>query len=253
MYADGMILLFLQLRQVFRLPLRQTQGFLLGLRDMMQLSGWLIPSYSQVCRRSKKLPVPCNAKIKQGERVHLVVDATGLKVYGDGEWNASKHGSKKRRVWKKLHICMDDPSFQIVHSELTDLRGGDAQVAAASVKDLRKKYDIASNICDGAYDAHNLYHVLEQSGVEKILIPPKKKARTLGELYANAPPEDRARDVNIKNSRAQGLQKWKEEVGYHRRSRVETAMYRYKQIIGERLRSRCHANQITEHKIACQI
>ncbi len=210
MYADGMILLFLQLRQVFRLPLRQTQGFLLSLRDMMQLSELLIPSYSQVCRRSKKLPVPCNAKIKQGERVHLVMDATGLK-------------------------------------------GGDAQVAADSVKDLRKKYDIASNICDGAYDAHNLYHVLEQSGVEKILIPPKKKARTLGELYANAPPEDRARDVNIRNSRAQGLQKWKEEVGYHRRSRVETAMYRYKQIIGERLRSRCHANQITEHKIACQI
>ncbi len=211
----------------------------------MQLSELLIPSYSQVCRRSKKLPVPCNAKIKQGERVHLVVDATGLKVYGDGEWSASKYGSKKRRVWEKLHICMDGPSFQIVHS---DLKGGDAQVAADSVKDLRKKYDIASNICDGAYDAYNLYHVLEQSGVGKILIPPKKKARTLGELYANAPPEDSARDVNIKNSRAQGLQKWKEEVGYHRRSRVETAMYRYKQMIEERLRSRC-----TEHKIACQI
>ncbi len=98
---------------------------------------------------------------------------------------------ERQQTWQQektglLHICMDDPSFQIVHSELTDLKGGDAQVAAASVKDLRKKYDIASNICDGAYDAYNLYHVLEQSGVEKILI--KKKARTW-RTVCDAPPE----------------------------------------------------------------
>ncbi len=118
-HPDEMILLFMQLKLLFHFPLRQTQSFLLWLREQIQAPELVVPSYSQVCRRAKKLEVPPNAKLKEEEPVHLVVDATGLKIYGDGEWSARQHDYGERQVWKKLHICMDDPSFQIVHSDLT--------------------------------------------------------------------------------------------------------------------------------------
>ena len=255
-YSDTAILLFLRLRVLFKLPLRQTQGLLTWLLSEMGLSELKIPDHSQVCRRAKKLKVSLNAKVNKNEALYVLVDSTGLKVYGEGEWKVKKHGYEKRRTWKKLHLCVDDGSFQIVSSSLTDVKGGgDAQAAVDLLKDAvgNDNHNITGFTGDGAYDAHFLYNALQYYGIKIIRIPPHKSAKTLQEIYENAPEKDSLRDVNIKAVREKGLEKWKKESDYHRRSRIETAMYRYKQIIGNRLKSRCTENQITEHKIACQM
>ena len=123
-----------------------------------------VPDYSQVCRRAKKLNISLASKVKKlckgkGESVHLLIDSTGLKVYGEGEWKRKVHGSSKRRTWKKLHLCIDDSSFYILDSDLTDTTGHDAESAIDFIRRLtiEDEYNIASLKADGAYDTHRLY------------------------------------------------------------------------------------------------
>ena len=145
-----------------------------------------VPHYSQVCRRAKRLNISLISKLKKfydkkSDTVHLLVDSTGLKVYGEGEWKRKVHGASKRRTWKKLHLCMDDDSFYILDSSLTDTTGHDAEAAIDFIRDLtiEEQYDIANLKADGAYDTYRLYFEASRNGVSAI-IPPRKT-----DLYRN--------------------------------------------------------------------
>ena len=257
-YSDQTIELFLTVRLLFHLPLRQTQGLMIWILKQMGFS-LPVPNYSQVSRRAKKLNISLASKLKKFQKekngpIHLLVDSTGLKVYGEGEWKRKVHGASKRRTWKKLHLCIDDSSFYILDSDLTDTTGHDAESAIGFIRNLtiNEQYDIASLKADGAYDTHRLYLEASRNLISAI-IPPRETAKTLEEVYANPPPEESQRDKTIKSVRKLGLKEWKKGSGYHCRSKVETAMYRYKQIIGDKLKARLTETQHTEHKIACNI
>jgi len=123
LYSDQYIEVALTIRSLFGLSLRATQGFLEGLISMMKLD---IPHFTRLCRRSKSLKVQYKVKKHKGP-VDLVIDSTGLKVHGEGEWKTRVHGKSKRRGWKKLHIAMDPKNFQIISMELTNSRKSDGK------------------------------------------------------------------------------------------------------------------------------
>ena len=252
-YSDQAIELCLTIKMIFHLPLRQTQGFMKSFLAHIDCS-LTVPDYTQLYRRAKKLNISIASKLKKGEKIHLLVDSTGLKVYGDGEWKVKMHGTSKRRTWKKLHLCVDDHSLNIIDADLTEKKTHDAKIAIKFIKNVKKnkKYKMLSFKADGAYDTYELYHHMIMNKINPI-IPPRKTAKTLKEKFMNAPFKDSKRDKTIQSVRKLNMEKWKEISGYHRRSRVETAMYRYKQIMGDKLMARNKENQKTEYRIACNI
>jgi hypothetical protein len=189
-------------------------------------------------RRSKKLniKIPRNA---EKENLHLILDSTGLKVFGEGEWKVRKHGHSKRRTWRKLHIAMDkDGELRAV--ELTENDKDDASQVEKLIKDDKSK--MKSFAGDGAYDKNDVYKQLPEK--TKALIPPQKNARIKN--HGNKKRRKLKRDENIRGIRKLGRRKWKESVGYHIRSLGETCMFRFKTVFGDKLFSRSFVNQVSE-------
>lgn len=241
-YSDEAILMLLVVRQVYHLPLRALQGFVTSIFLLMGLD-LPVPYFTQVSRRSKGLHRKMRRPVR-GKLTDVVFDSTGLKVYGEGEWKVRSHGTGKRRHWKKLHICIDPHTQEILMSELTDCSGGDSAVATKMVKRLGKK--IGSAFGDGAYDDKAFRSAIHRAGGEAI-VPPPKNATYKGAEHG----WERERDLALAEICAlggDGLARavWKKLRGYHQRSLVETAMYRIKHILGERLRSRCNESQRVE-------
>src|ERR1700738_4128033 len=116
-YADAAIQMLLGLKQVFRLPLRALQGFAQSQRDLA-FSGLPVANYTTLSRCAQKLEVILPAP-RGGEPLHLVIDSTGLKLYGEGEWKVRKHGYSKRRTWRKVHLAMDAKTGQIYAALMT--------------------------------------------------------------------------------------------------------------------------------------
>ena len=110
-YTDTAIECMLRLKAVYGLTLRSTQGFMGSVIGMMRI-GLLVPDYTTVCRRMRGLEVRLPRR-HNGEPIHIVVDSTGLKVYGEGEWKVRQNGHTKRRTWRKLHLAVDESSGQI--------------------------------------------------------------------------------------------------------------------------------------------
>lgn len=212
-----------------------------------------VPDFTQLSRRAKTLQIKLKRYFTPGEPIHLVVDSTGLKIYGEGEWKVRTHGADKRRVWKKLHIAMNANNFEILDEELTTLKVHDARMGERFIDRLLKKNEMIRNFRgDGAYDTHALYFKCEQYEIEPI-IPPRKGAKMVSEIFADVDGFAGKRDRTIFDARSIGIDKWKELKGYHRRSLVECQMSRYKRIIGGRLKSRNPKNQATESRISCNI
>ncbi|MGE4609664.1 MAG: IS5 family transposase [Myxococcota bacterium] len=177
--------------------------------------------------------------------IHLIVDSTGLQIVGEGPWVAAKHGVRGTREWRKLHIGVDEDGF-IVAQCLTESRVDDASV----VSDLLSQWSggVDRFTADGAYDKTAVFHLLAEKGVE-IVVPPAKNARVSRSDAAGA----RARNANVESVRELGRRQWKTHVGYHQQARVENAFYRYKQLIGGRLRSRNIVAQATEVRLAINV
>lgn len=248
-YSDDAILMMLILREVYSLPLRALRGLVLSIFALMRLD-LPVPCYTRVCRRAQRLGRVFKRRCKRGV-VDVVFDSTGLKVYGEGEWKVRTHGAGKRRTWKKFHVGIDSCTQEILVSELTTIKGGDAATAQNML--ARIGSPLGQVLGDGAYDSQDLWHAVERMGGD-LLVPPPKNAAYKGAVNG----WERKRDSALAeiqglggDQEARGL--WKKLKGYHRRSLVETTMYRLKQLLGRQLRSRCEANQSIESQCKCLI
>jgi hypothetical protein len=247
-YSDLAIVTALTLRTVFHLALRQAEGFVGSLIRLMGLD-LDTPDHTTLSRRSATVNVPRIARSHQGP-IHLVIDSTGLKILGDGEWHAHKHRTtNKRRRWRKLHLGADSQGF-IVASALTDSREHDAPVGVRMID--RLEGPIGRFTADGAYDTRAVYQALVtaagESGVT-IVIPPRKTATP------SQPPEEllEQRDAAIDRIAEVGRRRWRKESGAHRQARAENAMYRYKRLVGDGLRAKTPGAQATEARIAVSV
>jgi IS5 family transposase len=250
-YSDTAILAALTLKVVYGLPLRATQGLLASLLRLMGVGHLRVPDYSTLCRRQQTLEVALPRPMS-GQALHIVVDSTGCKIYGEGEWKVRQHGVSKRRTWRKLHVAVDEASGQVVAAVLTTNDVADGAVLAALLEQVGEPIKQLSG--DGSYDQRPCYETLRQrqaaQGQElRVTIPPRHGARIW--QHGNSKRERLARDENLRRIRQVGRAQWKEESGYHRRSLAETTMFRKKTIFGEKLSARLFEAQATEAFIRC--
>lgn len=237
-YTDAAILSALLLREAYRLPLRSTQGLVSSVLKLMQVE-LPSPHYSTLSRRARSLSLSLATPKKIR---HLVIDSTGLKVYGEGEWKVRIHGADKRRSWRKLHISMDASTHQLTSVLLTDNEQLDRVAMPVLLKQTSAEIKYVCG--DGAYDFEQCYRAIKQRE-SKPLIPPRQDAVVRGK----SPFEQR--DKNVREIKKLGRKKWKQESSYHKRSLVETAFFRLKTIFSDKLKSRTEERQKTEAILRC--
>jgi hypothetical protein len=245
-YSDACIQAALQIKYVLGLAFRQTQGFIASLLEAMHLN-LQTPSYSQLCRRQVgRLPVrtPGPTPPPGEQSAYVVVDSTGLKVYGEGEWKVRQHGTSQRRTWRKVHMAYDETTNEVLAIKLTTNDIDDASMLKPLLEELTQP--VSRVAADGAYDRAKVYDYLQAQGIQAIIPPRVNAIRWLdqqGQLLRHARNEAVAAIERI------GLSEWKQQVGYHRRSKAETGMYRLKTIFGDRLQSRALGRQQVEVRV----
>jgi hypothetical protein len=249
LYSDDAILMLMILREVYHIPLRAVQGMAQSIFFLMRIT-LPVPCYTQVCRRAKKLGKILKRLPKKG-KIDVVFDSTGLKVYGEGEWKVRAHGAGKRRTWKKLHIGIDPSTQEILMCELTDRDGGDAETAANMLNEVKE--ELGKILGDGAYDSGKFRKLIDLMGGEPILPPPKNAAYKGAKEGWQKKRDDDIAEIYGLGGNEDARKLWKKIKGYHQRSLVETAMYRIKQILGGKLKSRSAANQAVEAQCKCLI
>ena len=251
LYSDLAIETTLTLRKLFDLGLRQSQGLVRSLFVLMGID-LQAPSYSTLSRRQATLQVELPVRSKDTP-MHLVVDSSGLKIVGEGEWKVRQHGWSKRRTWRKLHLGIDADTSEIVAQTLTMASKDDA----SQIKPLLAQIEGEMATCagDGAYDRWSVHHRLayppDQEQPIKSVIPPRRDGK-----HRNA--KRRHRHIEARNQRLQAIEKkgrkrWKRKSGYHRRSLAETGVFRFKGILSAQLRARSWAGQQVEARIGCSI
>lgn len=240
--SDLAIKTALTLRLVFNLPLRQAEGFLRSLFGMMSID-LSAPDHTTLSRRGQNLDVKLG-RATAGEAIHLIVDSTGLSIVGEGEWAAAKHGGKGRRGWRKLHLGVDG-SGVIVAQVLTGGNADDARTGLDLIHAVEN--DVSVFTADAAYDTIAIYEAAESRGT-RVVVPPTTTA-----VVSQRGRGSTARDHTLRRVKKIGRRQWKKESGYHRQGTVENAFFRYKSIIGDRLRARNASGQETEALVACNI
>ena len=245
-YSDVAIETGTMLRLAFGRPWRQTEGLLRSVARLMNLEIG-VPDHTTLSRRSGAMPLAMDLARAKGP-VHVVVDSTGLKVYGAGEWQQAKHGGRARRSWRKLHLAVDPDTGEILACELTDQNQGDPSQVGALLDQIAG--DIASVTADGAYDGDLVYRAVADRAAETaVIIPPRSTAKPSAQA-GQAPTQ---RDRHIQTIAQRGRRDWQRATGYGRRSLVETAMFRYKTLIGRHLRARSLAGQKAEARMGCAV
>lgn len=239
----------LTLREVFRLPLRQTEGFLTSIFQRIG-APLKAPDHSTLSLRGETLSVSIRVRPVREEALHIVVDSTGAKVYGEGEWKVRQHGWSKRRTWRKLHIGVDEKTKDILLGEVTTNAVADGDMLSSLLDQLPEKQPIAQLSADGAFDKQGCYETVKRRGVVRIAIPPQKNARIGRHGNTHAPPLHR--DQNLRRIREIGRKKWKEESGYHRRSIAETTMSRLKTVFTDKVRAIKLLNQRVQLLLRCK-
>lgn len=243
LYSDLAIQCALTLKAVYRLPLRATQGFLGSLLDLMQVP-LRVPHYSTCCRRQARLEVRIARTMSAGPR-HVVVDSTGLKVFGEGEWKVRQHGYSKRRTWRKLHVGVDEATQEIVATLTTTNAVGDGEVLPELLDQIPEP--IAQVSADGAYDTRACHEAIRQRQA-RAAIPPRENAQP---WPPNAEGSVHPRTGILQRIAEVGSAQWKKESDYHRRSLAETAMFRIKTLFGDQLQARGFDSQVAEAYIRC--
>jgi len=236
-YSDVAITFALTIRLLFHLPLRGCEGVL---KQLVALLGLAVPDYTTLCRRGKRLAVRL-PRLKRGGHLWMAVDASGLKVSGEGEWKVRMHGAGKRRTWRKLHIGVDVETGEIVAGAMTTADVHDSQVLANLLEGAEGPIEAVAG--DGAYDTRDNYEAISNRGARAV-IPPRRGSRVWrhGNRWGSPLP----RDETLRYIRRHGRKKWKQESGYHRRSLAETTFFRLKTIFDEKLSARLFENQETE-------
>jgi transposase len=246
-YSELAIETGMMLRLAFHLALRQTEGMMASIFGLLNVP-LSTPDHSTLSRRARKIKSISNGFILPDGPIHLLIDSTGLKVFGAGEWLQEKHGARARRTWRKLHLAVDADTGMIMASTLTGNEVGDPSQVAPLLDQIEKT--IASVTADGAYDGMPTYDVVAAHSKDiRVIIPPHAKAG-LSDKAGDNPSQ---RDKHILLIAARGRLGWQKDAGYGRRALVETAMGRYKAIVGPRLRARSFSGQQAEAAVAVAI
>jgi hypothetical protein len=244
-YSAKAIEMMLTVKEVFHLTNRQTEGFMRSLFAMMKIV-LPVPDHSTLSKRGKKVNV--NLPKKANQHLNIVMDSTGLKIYGEGEWKVRQHGVSKRRTWRKLHLGLNPQDGEIQAVLLTENSVSDDEAVEPLLAQIEQEIDGFG--ADGAYDKRKVYDCLNAHSPDvNILIPPRKNARIW--RHANTKAERLKRDENLRAIRKYGRKGWKEKSGYHVRSLAETAMFRLKTIFGNELSARLIETQTTQALIRC--
>jgi hypothetical protein len=241
-YSALAITTALTLRAVFRLGLRQTEGLIGSIVQLLGLE-LAVPDHSTLSRRAETLRLP---RLPSGsEPVHLLVDSTGLKLCGPGEWLAEKQGQRTRRSWRKLHLGVDADTGRIVAATLTTHDVTDGSQVGPLLDQLEAP--VASFTADGAFDQASVYgEVAARHPDAAVIVPPRSTAVPSGSAET-APTQ---RDRHLKAIAEQGRRGWQKTSGYNWRALVEADISRWKRVIGGALRSRTDGRQATEVAIA---
>ena len=243
-YTDFSITICHEIRQVYRLPLRQSEGFINSIFSMMGLN-IKCPNYSVLSKRLLKLNIPCPRYTKKDtaddDVAAIAIDSTGLKRFGRDEWHQEKHKVSAKRSWRKLHVCVDDKHY-IYGTVLTDRFASDK----GTIDDLIEQVATTSAnhvSLDGAYDSNDVYVSLKNKFPNaKVVIPPDKNAI----MHDN---NHHIRNQHLKEIQEHGRKSWQKENQYGRRNISELSIQRRKRILGNYL----HAREFTRQKIEAMI
>ncbi len=250
-YTDNAVEICLSLRLLLRLPLRQTEGFV---RSLLCLAGLSlpVPDYTTLCRRQRTLRVRLPVRPREyAEARHLVLDSTGLKVFGEGEWKVRKHGVGKRRVWRKLHLSVDEATGEVLGVLVTDGDAADGPHLPALVEQSQQTGGcIAQVSADGAYDSWANDALLSERGIVST-IPPRAGSKI--RQHGNSRQKPLQRDANLRHIRKQGRSAWARQSGYSRRCLAETHMMRQKRLLGASLWGREAWSQTVECRLRCAV
>jgi len=238
LFSDAAIQTCLMIKVLFGLPLRQTTGMVASILRLAGLD-WPVPDFSTLSRRQKTLTIQISNRRASGP-LNLLVDSTGIKFLGDGEWLAKKHGTHRRRQYRKVHLAMDTATGDIRAVEFTPGHEGDSPVLPDLLGQIPPGEDIGTVTGDGAYDTRRCHTaILDRGGTA--IIPIRKNGRLWKEGCAAA----RARNDILRATRHLGRANWKRWSGYHVRSRIEAKMGCLKSF-GERIASRDPERQTAE-------
>ena len=242
-YSDSCIEMACIVREIYHLGYRQTQGFV---ESLVAFRGWKVkvPHYSVINRRHQRLHL--EVKGTDSRDKYIVIDSTGAKVYGEGEWKVRQHGWSKHRTWRKIHLAVDESTGVIESCVMTTNSVDDAAMVSTLLDGVQGK--IKKLAADGAYDRKKVYEQLKKRKIKGV-IPPRKNARIT--KHGNSRGSALARDKAIRGIRKLGRKRWKMQVGYHRRSIAECTMFRLKSQFGEKLTSRDIEQQKVEVSIRC--
>ena len=240
-FSDAAIQFCLSIKCLFGLPLRQSIGMVESLLKQAGLD-WPVPDFSTVSRRQKSLNVSIPYR-PSSEGLHLLVDSTGIKMLGEGEWKRKKHGADYRRQWRKVHIGVDAQTLEIRAIEVTSSSVGDAPMLPELLMQIPPDEAIATVSGDGAYDTKGCHAAIAARNAAAI-IPTRKNGQPWKENTSGA----RVRNETLRATRHLGRNLWKKWSGYHRRSLVETKMRCFK-LLGERVMARDFDRQVAELQV----
>lgn len=240
-YSDTSMNLMLTLRHLFKLALRQLTGFVESLFTLIE-KALPVPEFSRLSKRASQslshLRLPSLEKV-----THVVIDSTGLKVFGEKEWLETKHGKQyQRKIWRKLHIGVEGEGL-IVAREMTDHRTDDRVCVSPLLEQAGIEY-VDELLADTGYDSHEIYHFLEDRDIKSLIRPP-----THAVISSEINPT--LRDQTIYYIKKKGYWAWYNKNDFGRREKVENTFYRIKTIFGRKLLSRSWANQNAETHLIC--
>ena len=240
-HNDAAIQTCLSMKGLFGMALWQTTGFVESLLKLIGVD-WAVPDFSTLSRRQKTFAVNIPYRGSKGS-LHLLIDSTGIKVEGEGEWNARKHGGSKRRGWRKIHLGIDEQTLENRAVEFTSSGIGDAPILPELLDQIPPEQEIGSVTADGAYDTRKCHDAIADRGAVAVIAPSKNakpwKPNTLGAV---------ARNEDFRAAKYLGRAPWRNWSGYHRRSRVETKMHCVK-LLAQRLMARDFDRQVAELQI----
>ena len=238
MFSDAAIQFWLTIKVLFKLPLRQKTGMVASLLQLASLD-WTEPDYTTLCRRQKTLAVQIPYRRADGP-LNLLVDSTGIKFLGDGEWQARKHGLQGRSEWRKVHLAMDTAASDIRAVEFTSSSDGDSPVLPELLVQIPEGEEIGTVTADGAYDKRRCHTaIIDQKATP--IIPFRKNGRPWKEDC----PTVIARNETLRANRHYCRAFWKRWTGYHARSRIEAKM-RCLKAFGERIAAKHLDSQTAE-------
>lgn len=244
LYSDKCIKLMLTVRHLFKLALRQVEGYIRSLFGLLKIS-LIVPEFSRLSRRMRnslsQLRFP-----PLTEKTYLVIDSSGIKVYGEQEWLETKHGlSYQRKIWRKIHIGIDGKG--LIHaSKMTNHSTNDRSCFKDLIEEAGPEF-INETIEDSGYDGHDIYSYLKEKNIIPI-IPPPKNAKVFAHKEGST-----ERNKTIEYINQKGIYAWKAKNKYGRRNRVENTFFRIKTIFGRKFSSRKWDNQERESKLICHL